>query len=187
MPASSDILIAAAVGAGASLLANVIWSRMTAPKLAIADPRQTSVEGDAHFWGAPVEMAPPLLFPRHPALAVQANAEIRDPSSGKRLASFKCRWQGTPQPLVPQGANVCVPSIPAIPVGLRDDVFQHKPGAADLLVKFDGEDAFYGFPKEAYFHQLPHKDFRFDRLPLSEVPIGHLAAVRRRQRCRAGE
>jgi hypothetical protein len=98
-----------------------------------------------------VNMHKAFVFARNPAHAVQASVEVCDPVTGTDLASFTCRWQGTPQPVVLTGPDKYVPNIAGIPYGQRGDVFQHEPEALDLFVKFDGDREFYGFPNEAYF------------------------------------
>ncbi len=157
----TNLLLGALVGALSSLGVTALWSYLTAPRLVVNDPQRTSVQGEAHFWGARVAMSKPYVFPRRPASAVRAAVSVRDPLTGGHLASYTCRWQGTPQPIVPTGPAEYVPSIPLIPLGQRGEVYQHTETGIDLFVKFDNEPQFYGFPNEAYFHKLRHKDFSF--------------------------
>ena len=107
-----SVAVSALVGAIASLVANAIWHQMTSPRVVVHQPERSSVQGNAHFWGASVTMADALLVGRYPALAVQARLEVRDPDSGKPIAGFTCRWQGTPQPVIATGANQYVRRLP---------------------------------------------------------------------------
>src|ERR1043166_4517615 len=161
MSPGTSLVLAALIGALTSIAANAAWHYITSPRLVVHSPELTSTQGPAHFWGARVTMAEPAFVSRHPALAVQATLQVKDPTDGRVIASFTCRWQGTPQPVVPTGPDEYVPNIAGIPFGQRGDVYQHNPEAIDLLVKFEGEREFYGFPNEAYFHRLRHPDFRF--------------------------
>ena len=161
MSSTASFALAALIGALTSLAANAIWHHITSPRLLVHNPERTSIQRQAHFWGARVTMAEPLFVGRHPALAVQATMQVKDPVNGTLLATYTCRWQGTPQPVVPTAPDQYLPNIAGIPLGQRGDVYQHKSEAIDLLVKFDGELEFYGFPNEAYFHQGHHPDFRF--------------------------
>ena len=174
MSSASSLVIGALIGAVTSIAANAAWHYITSPRLVVHSPERTSIQGQAYFWGARVAMAEPAFVSRHPALAVQATLQIKDPTNGRVLTSFTCRWQGTPQPVVPTGADEYVPNIAGIPFGQRGDVYQHKPEAIDLLVKFDGERQFYGFPNEGYFHRWHHPDFRFeDSRYLATLAVRH--------------
>lgn len=161
MSQTTALVIGAVIGAVTSIAANALWHFITLPRLVIRDPERTSIQETGHFWGSRVSMAEPGFVSRNPALAVQATLQVRDPATGQVLRTFTCRWQGTPQPVVPTAPNQYVPNIAGLPFGQRGDVYQHKSEAVDLFVKFDGEQEFYGFPNEAYFHNWHHPDFCF--------------------------
>ena len=162
MSSATSLLLGALIGALTSIGANAAWHYITSPRLVVHNPDRTSIQGQAHFWGARVTMADPLFVSRHPALAVQATLQVRDPANGRVLRSFTCRWQGTPQPVVPTAPDQYVPNIAGIPFGQRGEVYQHRSEAIDLFVKFEGEPEFYGFPNESYFHRWHHPDFKFE-------------------------
>src|ERR1043166_569712 len=83
MSPGTSLVLAALIGALTSIAANAAWHYITSPRLVVHSPELTSTQGPAQFWGARVTMAEPAFVSRHPALAVQATLQVKDPTDGR--------------------------------------------------------------------------------------------------------
>jgi hypothetical protein len=103
-------------------------------------------------------MVEATLAAREPALNIRGTARLWPVGDRSETFEWTCRWQGTPQPVSPDGLF----DVSGIPGGERGEVHQHAPQALDLFLKVEGDSAFYGFLNESYaFPDWRHSGYRF--------------------------